>query len=248
MECAEVRDLLPEHALGTLNPATAAEVEAHLTWCAACGTEAVELAEGAAALAAALPDADPPPDLEERVVAMVAAAAGRPAGRRRGVAAAVVAAFLAVAASGWGVAMAGRAERLEGAAATAREEATLAAEEFAGLLRLLADDGDEGPVREAPLGALPGAEGGGQAILYEAGVEGSSDFVLVLVGGLPEDAGPYRARLVGADGALRVGRLWPSAGGRLAAYRLFRAETAGFEGLEVVDRTGRVVLRGVFRP
>ena len=42
MNCAAVRDLLPEHALGVGNGEVAA-IEKHLSWCAACRKEARDL-------------------------------------------------------------------------------------------------------------------------------------------------------------------------------------------------------------
>ncbi len=256
MDCPSVRELLPEHALGTLPTDARRWVDRHLSWCAGCRKEASELEHGVAVVGLAGPRASPPPDLEERVVAAMTRAAGRSRRSARGVVAAVVAAFLAVGAAVWGVAMAGNAQRLENAARSARVEADQAARRFASILRDLQLDAAreaaareaaarETAVREAALYSVGPEEAGGRAILYDSGQPDATDWVLVVVGGLPEAQGPYRARLLGDAGAIRLGRLFPSAEGRLAAYGLF-PEVAGHDRLLVSDGEGRVVLRGRF--
>lgn len=241
-----VAEVLPDYALGTMPVEERARVERHLAWCAACRAEAGELSEGVEAMASLIPPADPPSGLEGRVVAAVSAASGRRPAPRRAVVAAVVAAFLAVAAVGWGVAMAGKADRLETEAAGARADANRAAREFADLLRDLVPPGAGSPVSSVVLESQTAAGGGGRAILFVSDEAGAKDFVLVVVGGLPEEVGPYRARITLSGGTVRIGRLWPSADRQLAAYRLFPAETSGYEALEVVAASGEVVLRGTF--
>ncbi len=243
MDCPAVREVLPDYALGTLAAEERRWVDRHLAWCAGCRRELSELERGVAVVGLAAPGVDPPPDLEERVVAAMSRGAGRAAGptRRssRSVLVAVIAAFLAVGAAGWGAAMAGKAQRLEDAAADARREANRAAREFAGVIR-----DQDAPIREASLRPIgDGGQAGGRAIVFEAD-DDASDWVLVVVGGLPEERGPYRARLVGGEGELRVGRLFPSAEGRLAAYRLI-GEVSGYDRLVVSDADGRVVLQGL---
>ena len=99
MNCARVRDLLPEHALGVA-AGDAAAIDRHLVGCAACRKEARELSGAAASLAYALAPASPPPDLEDDVVATVHHAAGggrrRPGGVRRSTAVMLAAALAVV--------------------------------------------------------------------------------------------------------------------------------------------------------
>lgn len=240
-ECRTVRDLLLEHALGTLPAEDVSRVERHLAWCAGCRKEGRELAEGVEAAARLGEPAEPPPDLEDRVVRAVGGLAARRS-RRSGRAAVLVAAALAIAAMGWGAAMADRAERMGDVAASAREDAVQAAERFA-----RAVEGISGrPVREAVLRPLSGTSGGGRALLYDAETEGVDSWVLVVVGGLDPAAGPYRARVLGDGSPLRLGRMFPSAEGRHAAHLLFRDEASGFAQVVVVDGEGLPVLLGRF--
>jgi hypothetical protein len=56
--------------------------------------------------------------------------------------------------------------------------------------------------------------------------------------------GPYRAELRGSGGAVEVARLAPLDGGQLAGYRIFSDDVRGGSAFVIVDRHGRVVLRG----
>lgn len=239
MDCAHVREMLPEHALGTLHTGDAPRVRDHLAACAGCRKEAAELMEGVEAVAALGGAVEPPPELEDRVVTAVTRAAGRRARRRRAPAAGLLAAALLLA-LGWGAAMAGRAERLGDEAETARRVAAEAARDFG----LFVEDLSGGGVGEATLRSTSSFPAGGRAIVFDSDVPGASDWALVIVGGLPEEEGPYRAKLRGEQGSLPVGRLWPSAEGRLATYGLFGAIPSGQEDVVVLDRDGAVVLKG----
>lgn len=241
LECAEVRDLLPEHALGLLGRDAGRAVAEHLAWCAGCRKESSQLDEGASwvALSAA---ADPPRELEERVVRAVSSAAG--GRRRRGSRVAVaVAAAVALGSLGLAGALAGRVGRLEDEAALARDQADLAAQRFQ---EVLEDVGGAMPVLSAPLAPAEAGDAGGRALLFDSS-EGR-DFALVIVGGLPRTGEPYLAYLVSpSDRRLVVGRLDPSGTGQLARYRFFR-DLAGARDLVVVDRAGRTVLTAEFSP
>lgn len=239
MDCPHVREMLPEYALGTLRAGDVPWVRDHLTACAGCRKEAAELMEGVEAAALLAGPAEPPPELEDRVVRAVVRAAGRRSQRRRAPVAGLLAAALLLS-LGWGAAMAGRAERMGDEAETARRAAAEAAREFGLFVEDLSGEG----VREAALRSTSSSAAGGRAIVFDSDVPGASDWALVIVGGLPEDEGPYRAKLRGEGGSVRVGRLWPSAEGRLAAYALFGAIPGDQEDVVVLDEDGAVVLRG----
>lgn len=243
MRCEDVRDDLPELVLGALPEPAAREVREHLAWCAGCRKEARELGEGAEVLAVAAGEADPPPGLEDRVVAAVGSAAGSRSRGRRSLVAAVAAALVAVVAVGWGAAMAGRATRLSDEAEIARRAAAEAAREFGILLEELSGEA----VREASLTSGTMSPAGGRAVVFDSDVAGESDWALVVVGGLDEERGPYRAVLRGGDDPLRIGRLWPSAEGRLAAYALFDGLPPGSTDVAVLDADGVVALQGPLR-
>lgn len=237
-DCAVVREDLAEHVLGVLPSERHRLVSSHVARCAGCRKEAGELAEGAAVLALLAP-ADPPLALEDRVVAALTRGAARE--RRRGPRVAVlIAAAVAVASAGVVGALAGRVQRLESAAATARERAEAAADRFA---EVLEDVGGATPVLSAPLRPIAGAAGG-RAILYDA--EQGRDFALVVVGGLPSSGEPYLAFLMSPSGRrLELGRLRPSSSGEHSRYRFF-GDLSGARDVVVVDASGRTVLRAAF--
>jgi hypothetical protein len=64
----EVRELLPEHLLGTLEGPEDLEVRRHLRGCAACREELMKLEEGVSALSRAVHDQEPPEELRSRVL------------------------------------------------------------------------------------------------------------------------------------------------------------------------------------
>jgi hypothetical protein len=70
--CDEVRELLPEHLLGTLPEPDDAAVRRHLRGCGGCRNEMAMLGEGLATFSRAAHQADPPPELRARVLAAVA--------------------------------------------------------------------------------------------------------------------------------------------------------------------------------
>src|SRR5205823_11990848 len=68
MTCDEVRELLPEHLLGSLEGPEDLEVRRHLRGCSACREERMRLEDGVAALSRAVHDQEPPADLRGRVL------------------------------------------------------------------------------------------------------------------------------------------------------------------------------------
>ncbi len=71
MTCDEVRELLPEHLLGTLEGPEDLEVRRHVRGCAGCRAEMVALADGVASFARAAHDRTPPPELRDRVTTVL---------------------------------------------------------------------------------------------------------------------------------------------------------------------------------
>ncbi|HET8525443.1 MAG TPA: zf-HC2 domain-containing protein, partial [Actinomycetota bacterium] len=71
MTCLEVRELLPEHAIGVLGELDRERIHRHLLTCAGCRKEAGDLGQAASTLAFALPPAQVPEGLGEQVVARV---------------------------------------------------------------------------------------------------------------------------------------------------------------------------------
>ncbi len=250
MTCAEVRELLPEHALGVSSPGDRPRIERHLRWCAGCAREATELAHAAALVGLALPSAPLPEGLGERVLARIRAAVGSrgPRWRGRGAIAAVLAAVVAVAGLGWGAVMAGRAERFAERAARAERRQAEALARFREVLDRLVP-GIEVPRDETSLGQLApvlGASGGGTVL--ELVSPRASDVVVVMVSGLRADRLPYRVRLANDAGeVIWVGRIRElDADGAADLVRRFPGrELAGFTRVSVLDAEGELVLVGV---
>src|SRR5207302_10485163 len=71
MTCDEVRELLPEHLLGSLEGPEDLEVRRHLRGCSACREERMKLEDGVSALSRAVHDQEPPADLRGRVLRML---------------------------------------------------------------------------------------------------------------------------------------------------------------------------------
>lgn len=251
MICVEVRELLPEFAVGVLADGERVEVERHLQWCAGCRKEAAELGTAAATFAFALPQAPVPVGLSDRVVRRVRQAAGAPGSPRRlrTAAAAALAALIAVAGLGWGAVMAGRAERFADRALEAEVRRAEALDRFQRVLGGIVP-GAELPRQEAFLGQLaPQGRVGGGAVLQLVS-ETRIDFVLVLVNGLDVDdeaALPYRVRLSKPAGdVLKAGRIEElDADGGAELFRQFEdGSLRGYTRVSVLDARGDVVLSG----
>ena len=71
MSCDEVRELLPEHLLGVLEPDPERAVSRHLRGCGACRAELASLGQGLATFARAAHQSDPPETLRDRVLAVL---------------------------------------------------------------------------------------------------------------------------------------------------------------------------------
>jgi hypothetical protein len=241
--CLEVRDRLVERSLGALHLDDVREVDRHLGWCAACRKETFALT-----LAPAAPD----PDLEERVVAAVHEAAdARPSrrpSRRAAAAASVIAAAIVVSALGWGVSMAGRAERFKHEAADSQRE------QSAMFVRLQQVIGNEEFADRSSLAYLAtlapstGHAGGGSALTWVSPT--ITDFAVVTVSGLPlgnKEALPYRVWVVNdvSGQQLPVGEPIRRLNADGGAMRVQDAtDLSGFRSVVVTDRRGAVVLRG----
>ena len=253
MNCLEVRELLPELAVGVLSSEDHERVERHLQWCAGCRKEATDLGAAAATFAFALEPAPVPQGLGDRVVSRVRRAAGTPGTPRRArmAAAAVAAAMVAVASLGWGAAMAGRADRFAERAERAEREQAAALERFQ---RVLAGviPGQELPDDETHLGQLrPVAGGSGGGAVLQLVSPTILDFVMVTVSGLdPAETAalPYRVRLENSGGdVLRAGRIdeLDADGGADVFHEFKTADLSGYTTVTVVDASGEVVLSGV---
>ena len=250
MTCLEVRELLPEHAIGVLGELEHERIQRHLQTCAGCRKEAGDLAQAASTLAFALAPASVPEGLDDRVVAQVRRAAGAPGTRRRARTAtvALVAAALVFASLGWGAVMAGRAERFADRAAQAQREQAVAIEHFQQVLGNVIPGGSLSD-NETHIGQLaPVAPGTGGGFALQLVSPRILDFVMVIVNGLDDPSVlPLRVQLVNERGrVLRAGSIDTlDANGGAEVYHQFRTQgLGGFTTVNVVDPAGRPVLTG----
>ena len=250
MTCLEVRELLPEHAIGVLGEPDRERIQRHLQWCAGCRKEAGDLGQAASTLAFALAPVPVPEGLGERVVASVRRAAGGPGTRRRArtAAASLIAATVAFASLGWGAVMAGRADRFADRAERAERAQEAAIEQFQTVLSQVIPS-DSVSSSETHLGQLrPVAAGTGGGFALQLVSPEILDFVMVIVNGLDDpDRLPLRVWLVNDKGReLRGGRIDElDANGGAEVYHEFSTQgLGGFTTVNVVDRAGEVVFTG----
>lgn len=216
MTCDEIRDLLPEHLLGTLDAELDRGVRTHLRGCAPCRAEMVGLGEGLARFARAAHDREPPVELRERVLSVldeewVQERPSRRPGPRRvllGIAAAIAIVAVSI-----------------GFAATADRRADLAQTDAASYRRLLEALGGK-EFRVGEIASVTNPEVEGSVVLYESRQEQSWGVVLVRA---PGWSGTATAVLEADDGrTIDVGELrfgddgdaatWIVTGGSLAPY------------------------------
>jgi hypothetical protein len=256
VNCSAVRDRLPEHALDLLEEGEATSLERHVEWCAGCRKEASDLRDAAATLPLAMSSSDTPAaGLEDRVVSAVVRQAHRGSARTgvhtraRTAAAAVIAAFVAVAALGWGAVMAGRAERFSDRAQEALRQREASIANFSELIRKLPGTVPQDHPRLGELSPLPGhgSLAGGAALMLTSG-SGPDYVFVILTGADPSRVGqlPYRVYLQDARGtALQVGsiRNLDDAGGA-QLIRRFGRDLLSFSRVVVRDANGKEVMRG----
>jgi hypothetical protein len=262
MNCVEVRERLPERALGLLDGDAQWQVERHLEWCAGCRKESAELAQGVEMVSRGLPSATPRPVLEERVVHEVLMAAGkRPRGARRRTvralaAATLAAAMLAMGAVGWGF-----AERQKARDTQAEVDQALTTKE--GLAALVAtfqqDLQTKGTVYQADLYPGLGRQPAGTVVVFAAPAGGRGFALVRVVTPLPAAGGPFSVVLVDRDGhvihlADELELRQPEGDHVLADLDLrpdlsrpSPIELAHLTGVNVVSKSGATVLTGTFR-
>lgn len=250
MNCGAIRERLPERALGTLDAPDDEALDRHLVWCAACRKEARELSHAAATLAFALAPVEPPPELEGRVVEAIrdVTAPGTIPRRGRLAVALAVAAMIAISGLGWGAVMAGRAARFAETAAVQRQRTADALRRFSEYL-----DSSEfnAPGNQVFVGKLTATTrrgtAAGSALTLVSAVD--ADVAIVMVSGLrasPNGVLPLRVILTTERGqTLSVGRITTlDAGGNAIVVRRFVLDLSRYSGVQVMERSGAVVLRG----
>ena len=248
MNCATVRDVLPEFALGVAPNDDATAVELHVETCAACRKEAVDLQRAAATFGYALAgDGAPPATLELDVVESVRSVAvpPRPArsrGRRTGFL--LLVAAVLVASVGVGSVFAGREERLRLQQERTAQAQGVALQQFG---RIPIDLG--GPNTRVLVGTLaapsaPSAAGTGSALTIVT--KGADDQMVVIVNDLAGRMLPLTVSISDTKGhTVDIGKIHAldTAGGATLA-RETPTSLNGFVDVSVRDAHGRTVLRG----
>jgi putative zinc finger protein len=240
MTCEEVRELLPEHLLSSLDDVIDADVRRHLRGCAACRDERMKLEDGVAALSRAVHDQDPPDELRERVMSAlddewrdperVPVATSAPIrSRSRSVWMAVAAAIAVVFVAGsltWGSAQAHRAHLAAADAGSYRDLLSfLGGKEF----------------RVGTINPAPGSTVHGRVLLYEGDTHhGWSSWGLVLVKA-PGFDGEATATLLGPDGDAYT---WPPIhfhDGQGSAWIVTPDDMTAYDRLTITSSDGSVV-------
>jgi hypothetical protein len=251
VSCLDVRQLLPEHAMGVLSRHETSSVDRHLEWCAACRKESGELQRAAATLAFSIAPVEPPAELEDRVVDAVRNAVDRRGAaaprRRRGAAWVVLAAVLTLTTFGWGAVMATRSGDLEERVRLAIEQRQNANRNIAEVIRQLEGADPANVVELADLMSPRQRIGGGDALVLLS--PSSDDVVLVAFTGL-SDLSARRLPLevwLESDGVPdvmvgTVGTLDTGGGGGVSKW--FVESLRPYDAIVVRDARGRVLLNG----
>jgi len=248
MTCEQVRELLPDHLLGSLDDLQDAEVRRHLRGCAACREERAELEDGVEVFSRAVHDVEPPPELRDRVLATLAeewrdtpvvvpettAVASPPAaGSRRprwlaavAVAAVLVAAFALV----WG--------------GTQSHRADLAAQDAFDYRNVLHTLGGR-DFRVSTLAAHTSDQVTGQALVYD-GMPGGSDrsWAIVLLRS-PGGSGTAVAKLVGPGGAsVALSPMTFAEDGDASGWTVSSSDLSRYHQVVVRDADGTLLASG----
>lgn len=235
MTCEEVRELLPEHLLGSLDETTDARVRQHLRGCAECRAERLRLEEGVAALSYATHEAVPPEELRDHVLGVLgeewrASEEAAPAPRstaarapaRRWIAA--VAAALLVVSIGWGALQTRRAEHTSADAKSYQALlATLGGQEF----------------RLGELHPMGGVGVTGTVLLYD-GVGRWNSWGIVLARS-DADLTDARVMLVGPDGASKELPPLRFSGGEASSWLVTHEALTGYDELFILAGDGTVL-------
>jgi hypothetical protein len=241
MTCDEVRELLSEHLLGTLEGPEDLEVRRHLRGCAACREDRMKLEEGVSALSRAVHDEEPPAELRERVLRTLGEEweeTGRlpatPAASQRGsrerspwralaVAAAVI---LIVGSAAFGFTQAHTASL-----------ATADAQSYRNLLTALGG-------KEFRIGKLQPTKGStihGQVLIYDGDPSGDWSSWAIVFAKAPGYAGSATATLMSSDGESRELPPIEIEEGEGHTWLVTYDDLTSFDSLKITAPTGQIL-------
>jgi len=234
----QVRDLLAEHLLGSLDETADARLRRHLRGCGECRAERMRLEEGVAALSHATHETPPPDHLRERVLDVLREEwepGGRPASpggpparvapRWRWIAAAA-AAILLTGSLAWGATQSRRADNLAADAGS-----------YQALLDTLGG-------REFRLGEIHASAGAGitgTVLLYDGEwAQHWNSWGLVLARG-PAELTDARVMLVGEGGLSRELPPLRFRDGEASSWLVTHDDLIGYDELVITSRDGTVL-------
>lgn len=253
MTCEQVRDLLPDALLGSLEGPDDLEVRRHLRGCTPCREERAHLEDGIAALSRAAHDREPPAELRDHVLATlseewtetdaevppgapaiaVAARASRARGRSWLVAASVTALLVAGGSLAWG--------------ASQHRRATLAQADAQSYRVVLSTLGG----RDFRVGSLtPSGDAGvsGNVLLYEGDPSAAwSSWALVLLDA-PGQTGTATATLLEpGGGTLTLPTMQIAADGQASTLLVIDAYLSSYDRLTITGADGTVLATATIR-
>jgi predicted anti-sigma-YlaC factor YlaD len=233
MNCESVRELLPDHTLGTLSDLQDADVRRHLRGCASCRSEASALDEGMSLFASAVHAAEPPEDLKGRVMAVLAeewAESERPVGRARRWIAVGAAAAALVAAVVWA-----------GTSQVRESHLAVQAASYRAFLHALGGR----DVRVATIRPAASSSMEGSAILYDS--DRGQSWVLVLLRA-PGATGTAKVTLVGSGPSITLRPVQLAEDGDGSTWLVTSADISTIRGIRVTDGTGHLLAFGTAGP
>jgi anti-sigma factor RsiW len=235
VRCEEVRELLPEHLLGVLEPESEQAVKRHLRGCAACRAELASLGEGLVTFARAAHQTDPPEGLRERVFAVLEEERADPVvvpGRRRITPVLLAQAAVVVALAGalvWG-----------GVATVTGMHASHRAARYEAFLSALGGK----DVRVATLHRSHPHAIEGSAVVYDSQV--GQSWVLVLARS-PAMTGKVRVLLTSPSDRIELRPMIFDSDGDGSTWLVTSSNLARYDHVRLVDHSGHTVAAGVIR-
>jgi hypothetical protein len=234
MSCDDVRDLLAEHVLGTLDDVADTAVRRHLRGCAGCRQELRTLEEGVSTFARAAHQVEPPEALRDRVLGVIeeehvtappTTQRRSPLRGRRGIAVAAAVVLLA-ASAGLAAVEHGRASHFRGIAS--RYERFLDAlggkDVRVGTLRPLGEQAVDGSV-----------------VMYDS--DRGQSWILVLVHA-PGESGEARVMVRSPQRHIELHPLRFDEAGEASTWLVTRSDISDFDRVQILDASGGVMAAG----
>ncbi|HJP64855.1 MAG TPA: zf-HC2 domain-containing protein [Actinomycetota bacterium] len=233
MNCESVRELLPDHTLGTLSDLQDADVRRHLRGCASCRAEATALDEGMSLFASAVHAAEPPSELQGRVMEVLSeewAESERPTRRPVRWLAMAAAVVIVVGSVAWA-----------GASQIRQSQLASQAESYQAFLHALGGR----DVRVATIQPRSSSSMEGSAVLYDS--DRGQSWVLVLLRA-PGTTGTANVTLIGTTGNIALRPVELAEDGDGSTWLVTSADISTIRSVRVTDASGNVLGFGTAAP